>query len=134
MLGTVNYLAVAVCAVASLVLGFFWYAPLFGRAWMKEVGIKPEDIKAADAVKGYIFSLITSFVQALVLTVFINMMGAVGLIPGIYAGAAVGIGFIALTLFANDIFEQRSFKLSMINAGYRIVYFIIIGAILGAWQ
>jgi hypothetical protein len=134
MLGTVNYLAVAVCAVASLILGFFWYAPLFGRAWMKEVGIKSEDIKAADAVKGYIFSLITSFVQALVLAVFINMMGAVGLIPGIYAGAAVGIGFIALTLFGNDIFEQRSFKLSMINAGYRIVYFIIIGAILGVWQ
>lgn len=134
MFGDINYLAVLVCAVASLAVGFVWYAPLFGKAWIEGVGLKQEDIKPADAVKGYIFGLISSFVQALLLAVFMKMTGTVGLLPGIYAGAAVGIGFIALSLFSNDLFEHRPFKLSMINAGYRIVYFIIIGAILGVWQ
>lgn len=135
MLGELNYLAIIVCTIFSMVLGFIWYTPItFGNAWMRELGVKEEDINPSDAVKGYIFSLVSSFVQALLLAVFMNMMGAATLMQGLYAGAAVGIGFIALTFISNDMYEQRSFKLSLINSGYRVVYFTVIGAILGVWQ
>jgi len=35
---------------------------------------------------------------------------------------------------ANDRYAQRSLTLSLINAGYRSLPFIIAGVILGAWR
>ena len=134
MLEGMNYLAVAVCALSSLVLGFIWYGPGFGKAWMKLVGLKPEDIDPKDAMKGYIFSLIFSFITSLVLAVLINLMNISTAISGLCLGLAIVIAFVALTIFNNDMYEQRPMKLSFINAGYRVVYLVIIGIILSIWQ
>jgi len=135
MLGDLNYLAIIVCTVFSMILGFIWYTPItFGNVWMREVGLNAADIKPADAIKGYLFSLLSSFIQVMVLGVFMRLMGAATALQGLYAGAAVGIGFIALTFISNDMYEQRSFTLSLINSGYRIIYFAVSGAILGAWR
>lgn len=35
----VNYLAILVAAVLSMVLGFLWYGPLFGKEWTKLMGV-----------------------------------------------------------------------------------------------
>jgi uncharacterized membrane protein YpjA len=34
-IGEVNWLAVIVCAVLSMVIGFIWYGPLFSKPWVK---------------------------------------------------------------------------------------------------
>src|SRR2546427_5665885 len=35
----VNYWAILVAVAATMVLGFLWYGPILGKAWMKEMGI-----------------------------------------------------------------------------------------------
>lgn len=37
----INWLAI-LAAASSLVIGFLWYGPLFGKAWMKESGMTEE--------------------------------------------------------------------------------------------
>lgn len=32
---SINYLAVLIAAVASMIIGFLGYGPLFGKAWMR---------------------------------------------------------------------------------------------------
>jgi hypothetical protein len=32
----INWIAFVVAALSTLVVGFLWYGPLFGKAWMKE--------------------------------------------------------------------------------------------------
>ena len=41
----VNYWAVLVAALFTFVLGFLWYGPLFGRTWLRLVGLNPESMK-----------------------------------------------------------------------------------------
>ena len=45
---SINYLAVLVAAIASIVLGFVWYGPLFGKTWTQLMGFdkkKMDDMK-----------------------------------------------------------------------------------------
>ena len=40
----VNFLAIIVCAVVSMIVGTIWYGPLFGKKWMKHFNFTKEDI------------------------------------------------------------------------------------------
>src|SRR6266478_3785234 len=41
-----NYWAILAAVAASMVIGFLWYGPILGKAWMKEMGW-PADHKPA---------------------------------------------------------------------------------------
>ena len=43
---SVNYLAIVAGAVFSMILGFVWYGPIFGKKWMEIVGVDPKDLEA----------------------------------------------------------------------------------------
>lgn len=139
----VNWIALAVAALSTLVIGFIWYGPLFGKAWMKETGITE-----AQAQKGMPLRFGLSVVLAFAAVFFIYMISVVsGGEPGdphgqekyltFGHGAAHG-AFVALfiampVLATNALFEQKSFKYILINVGYWVVTFAIMGGIVNAW-
>ncbi|MFN3694309.1 MAG: DUF1761 domain-containing protein, partial [Ignavibacterium sp.] len=41
---SINYLAVLVCGIISMVIGSLWYGPLFSKLWMKQHGFTEEDL------------------------------------------------------------------------------------------
>lgn len=41
VISNVHWLAVAVGAAVAFTLGWLWYGPLFGKAWMAGVGLDP---------------------------------------------------------------------------------------------
>ena len=53
---------------------------------------------------------------------------------GLFAGFAAGFGWVAMSVGTIYLFERRSFKLFLINAGYQIVTYTIMGGILGVWK
>ena len=53
---------------------------------------------------------------------------------GLFAGAATGIGWVAMSLGVIYLFEQRSLKLWLIDSGYQVVSYTLMGGILGAWH
>jgi len=58
-----NWIAIFVSALATLVVGFVWYNPkVFGTAWMKETGLTQEELQKGNMLKifglTYIFSLL----------------------------------------------------------------------------
>src|SRR5258706_7356013 len=63
-----NYWAILVAVAATMALGFLWYGPIFGKAWMKEMGI-PAGSKPDPKVmrRGLILMLIGSVLTAFVL-------------------------------------------------------------------
>lgn len=131
---TFNYLAILAATVSAFVLGGLWYSPaLFARAWMKEAGINP-DVPGKKGDFGRILgiSFILEFIMAFNLAAFIGPKATP--LFGLLAGAGAGFGWVALSLGVNYLFERRSFRLFLINAGYLGVSFTIMGAILGAWH
>lgn len=133
-LSDINYLAVVVAVLINMIGGAAWYG-ILAKPWMAEVGLTKEAIEAdrAGMIRGYIIAIIASILIALTLALFVEATGAKG-IDGLTLGVIAGIGFVATTLGSMSAFEKRSLKLYMINAGYPVIMFAIIGALLGYWQ
>lgn len=130
----INYWAVLVAAISTFILGGLWYSPmLFGKAWMKENGFIDEDLKKHSPLLKFGTSLILSLIMALNLAVFLGD-SKTDLAWGITAGSLAGIGWVATSIGIIGVFENKSWRYILINAGYKTVAFIIMGAILGAWR
>lgn len=129
----INYLAVLVSALAFFVIGSLWYSPvLFANAWMKELGFTKEGMSGGNMFKIFGLSFLLMFIMAFNLAAFIG--NGMGWQFGLSAGALTGIGWVALAIGINYLFERKSFRIWLINAGYMAVGFSAMGAIIGAWQ
>ena len=129
-----NYLAILTATVSTFVLGGLWYSPaLFGKAWMQEMGFTAESCKAQGNV-GIIMgvSFVLGLIMAFNLAAFIGPKATPAF--GLFAGAAAGFGWVALSFGVTYLFERKSLRLFLINAGYHGVAFTLMGAILGAWR
>jgi len=128
-----NFAAIFVAALLSFALGGLWYSPLlFARAWMNEAGLSEQ--KTRDAPMGRIFGLagLASLVMAFNLAAFIGPKASLGF--GLFAGAAAAIGWVAMSLGVIYLFEQRSLKLWLINSGYQMLAYTLMGGVLGVWK
>lgn len=129
----INYLAVAAAAVASFVIGGLWYSPvLFGKAWMQENGLSEEKIRSSNMAVIFGVSFVLSVIISFNLAAFLGKDA--GLVWGLTAGGLAGIGWVAASLGILYLFERKSFRLFMINAGYQAVTYVVAGGIIGAWQ
>jgi hypothetical protein len=129
----INYLAVLVAAVSFFAIGGLWYSPLlFSGIWMKEANLTQEYLRKANV--GLVFGL--SFVLSLIISFNLAAFLGVdaGFIWGITAGALAAIGWVAASIGILYLFERRSFRLFLINAGYFTLAFMVAGGIIGAWQ
>jgi len=135
----INFWSVLVAAVATMVLGFLWYSPfLFANPWMRLMGVDPNDkAKLAEMQKGagklYGLAFVASIVSALVLAKII-VITSVNTIPyGMKVGFAVWLGFVTTVQLTGALFGKQPSKLYLINTGYQLVCYLVMGAILAAW-
>jgi Protein of unknown function (DUF1761) len=129
----IHYGAVFAAAALSFVLGGLWYSPiLFARAWMREAGLDEQRTRDANHAKVFGLSALCSVVMAFNLAAFIGAKASLSF--GLFAGAATGIGWVAMSLGVIYLFEQRSLKLWLINSGYQAVSYTLMGAVIGAWK
>ncbi len=132
-LSKLNYLAVIAAAAAAFVVGGVWYSPiLFGGAWMRETGLTDETLRRRNMAVVFGSSFLLSLLIAFNLAAF--LAGTPNLVWGLTAGALAGIGWVATAMGITYLFENRSGKLFLINAGYHAVTFVIMGGILGVWK
>ena len=159
-----NFLAVLVAALVTLLVGFVWYSPkVFGTIWMKEAGVTEEQAKQGNMLKIFGLTIFYSLMLAFIMpALVIHQMGALGMVGGpemvkdalpSYAAFMADYGdafrtyqhgalhgfmtglFIALPITCiNSLFEQKSWKYMLINAGYWMVTLTIMGAIICGWK
>ena len=130
----INYLAVLVCGASSMVIGFFWYGPLFGKAWMEEVGKTEEDLKENfNPGKTYSLAYISAVITALTLAYFLDLTGAQTIMESLRVSIAAWLGFAAALFYLNSLFEGRTVRYVTINIGYHLVNLVVYGLILVSW-
>ena len=132
----VNWLAILACAVASMIIGTVWYGPLFGKQWMKLVGLTKADMEKGkkEMPKTYGGMFIGSLVTSYVLAVTISMATVPGLMTGLTAAFWLWLGFIAAVKFSDILFVKKPVNLFLIEVGYYLVFMLVAGAILGSWM
>ena len=128
----INWLSVIVSALAAFALGSLWYSPvLFGKAWQKLIKLSDDEMKSANMPLIFGTTFILNIIGAFVLDMFIGKDATA--ITGLMAGLLVSLAWVSTSLGINYLFTRKSFALFLIDAGYYIVFFTIMGAILGAW-
>jgi len=131
----INYWAVLVAAISSFVIGGLWYAPfLFGKAWQKAVGLTDEDLKNANMGKTFGISFVLSVIIAYGMAYFFGGNPDMNMNLGMMYASITAIFFVIPSMGTNALFEHHKLSLFLINAGYNLVTYTVIGAIIGAWH
>lgn len=131
---SINWLGFVLAVVAAMVIGSVWYGPLFGKKWMKIVGLKMGE---SSPLKPMLIMLGLVIVQVFVLAHLIAYSGYFypdysGLSVGLLTGLWAFVGLIVPALVSKAIFEKGSTELLKINLGNQLITLLAIGAILGA--
>lgn len=126
----VNWSAVALCAVSSLVLGGIWYSPiLFGKPWQRAAGLSDEQAQSGNMAMIFGLAFLLSLIAAYVFALFIGSEMSLG--ASTAAGFSAGLCWVAASYGICYLFERRSLSLWLINGGYHTVQFTLFGLILG---
>ena len=137
-LSAINWLAVVAATLTGFIVGFFWYGPVLGKAWMRESGMTEEKVAQGNMARTFGVALVFQFVMAFCLAMFFysdpESAELINASSGTLYGFLTGFGWVAMAIGVNSLFEQRSFSYMAINGGYWVVVFTLMGLILGAWQ
>lgn len=130
-MASINWLSVLVAALSAFLVGGIWYGPLFGKAWMRAFNFTEEYLKERSMLKVFGLSFLLILFAAFNLAMFIGPEG--NAVYGLMAGFFAGFGWVAMFLGVLYLFEKRSLKAWLINAGYCTISLTLMGAIIGAW-
>ena len=137
-LSAINWLAVIVCVVVSMVSGSIWYNPkTFFPMWWSVVG-KGEQPGMENMTMTWALTVLSSLVQAVAMAFMVDamggMMGGVNAMTGMSTGFMLWLGFVAPTNLVNKLFAGHGLKIWAIEIGNHFVNLVLFGAILGAWR
>ena len=134
----VNCWAVLASAVASMVIGSVWYGPLFGKVYVRAMGMdKKSPEEQAAMKKGMIWSYVGQFLASLlmfyVLAWLIGALGVKTLMAGVQVGFWVWLGFVVPVKFGDALWGG---KMALFYLGIGNMFFTLLasGAIIGVWR
>jgi hypothetical protein len=136
----INYLVILACGVLSMVVGFVWYGPLFGKQWMHLIGVDPNDQAAkAQMQKGMWSTMAVQMATTLFLVwvLYIYLVAAAEDMSMMSNALWIWAGFVVPTLASTVLWTNESTKDKwtrfLIQAGYNLVMFAAFAYIIMTW-
>lgn len=133
----VNYWAVFLAAISSMIVGSIWYLPgVFGKPWMKLAHVKMDKTTSKNQmVMMYLLTFVGSFITAYILAhvaflsnqFFKNSFFQDTLSTAFW----LWLGFTAVRLMVHDLFEGRRKMLTVLNAMHELVTVVVMAFIIG---
>lgn len=133
----VNYLAIFLAGLSSMVVGSIWYSKgVFGSIWAKlakvDMNKKPTTPQMLYLMGGtLVASLITAYVLAHVIFLSHNYFENSFLQDSLSTAFWVWLGFTAARVFTHDAFEGRRKKLTLLTVSHELVTFMVMGLVIG---
>ncbi len=126
-----NYLAILVAAIASMIMGSIWYSKiLFANAWIKLSGAKEMKLD----VKSMIMMFISTLVMGVVIAFLIGRLRITTPRLGFIFGLVTWLGFVATTTLGTVLWDKKPWKLYFLNNGYNLLSMIVMSLIIAVWQ
>jgi len=133
---SLNYIAIVAAAIVSMIIGFLWYGPIFGKVWIRLMGFTAKDMEKAKKkgmAKSYIIMFIGVLVTAYILAHFVDYMEATTFLAGMEVGCWLWLGFIAPVMLGMVLWEGKPVKLYLLNVVYQLIIIELMAGILAVW-
>lgn len=132
----INWLAILLAFVSSMVIGFVWYMPaVLGRRWMQAIGKTEEDLKKIDGGAGiWIPMMVAAALTSILLAVLIGKAGVHGSLACGFFALVIGVVFRVGGHVIHNGFAGRPSAVTLIDSGHDIVAMTVAGSIIGALQ
>lgn len=136
----INLVGVVLAAIATFVLGWLWYGPLFGKMWRRLVGLSLDDMKnmkmspLTASVGGVITALLMAYVLAHGIEFGNAYLGTFGVAGALQGAFWYWLGFAVPMNSMGYLWEGKSWKLWALNAGYYLVALMLMGFVLAQFQ
>lgn len=136
-LSHINYLAVLASAIAMFFLGAIWFSALFSKAWVDELTLHNVTIGEPTQEK-ILTNMAISFLKCVIIAFaaacLVSLTHSTTFGSGLLLGLIVAIGFSATAIADVFLWENRSIKLFLIDAGYQMLGVILVSIILSVWR
>ncbi|MEV8267468.1 DUF1761 domain-containing protein [Microbacterium sp. NPDC076911] len=139
MVPEINYWAVILATLSTMVVGSIWYTPkVFGTRWAKLAHLDlNRELTPLAAMMPIIVTVLVSFVSAWVLagvtTITWHFYGGSYLLVALGTGAVLWAGFTAARFITHDAFEGRPTSLTVMNIAHELVTVLVMAIIIGVW-
>ena len=133
---TLNWIAIGLATVSSMIVGTIWYLPkVFGNRWQALTGKDPNNPTSKPAAYGgaFVASAITAIVLALAIDVSAAALGGSFLVVALVTGAALWAGLTAARILVHELFESRDLRIWGITSAYELVTILAMAAIIGVF-
>ncbi|TAP45466.1 DUF1761 domain-containing protein [Arthrobacter sp. S39] len=130
----INWLAVLLAFVASMVIGFVWYLPaVLGNRWMAAIGKTEEDLKNISGGAGiWVPMMVAAALTAILLAVLISKLGLDNALAGGFFAFVLALVFRAGGHMIHNGFAGRPVAVTLIDSGHDLLAMTVAGAIIGA--
>ena len=126
-----NILLILLAGFLFFMLGWLWYDMLFGARWMELAGVTME-MAEQNMARSMAVGLVLSLVQASGIAAIMSMNSASGLGGGLKAGLLAWFFFALPQVSYNWNYAGSPFELLQIDAGYTLVGYALMGAVIGS--
>ena len=125
----IHWLSILVAAVSGFLVGGLWYGPLFGKAWQAARGLSDDAMKNANMPMIFGLTFVLNLFSAFILDHTLTTYGTPGLNLSVMISSGVALGFIVPAIGVNYLFSRQSLRLFMIDAGYWLVIYSVMGVV-----
>jgi hypothetical protein len=136
----VNIWAVVVAAIASMVIGSIWYGPLFGKMFIRLMGLDQKSPEEQAAMKkGMIWLYVIQFIGSIIMFCILGWVLAemgdnyAGTSGALHITLLVWLGFIVTTHLGNAIWGGK-IKLFWLALGNSLITMVVGALILVMWK
>lgn len=134
---SINYVAVLLATLSTMVVGSVWYSKsVFGNMWIKLAKLNEKDM-AKSGMRPIVITLFVSLISAYVLAHFTALAHEFYkseysfLATAIITASWGWVGFTAARVITHDAFEGRPNKLTILTIGHELVTFLVMGLVIG---
>lgn len=130
----INWLAVVLATLSTMVVGSVWYTPkVLGDRWKRLARVE----EGGNAVVAISVTVVVSFVSAWVLAgasaIAWHFYGGTFFTNVLVTALILWAGFTAARFITHDAFENRPWQLTLMNVAHELVTFLIMALIIGAF-
>lgn len=138
-LGSINWLAVLLATLVSVISGFIWFGPkTFYPVWWKAMGKsldKAHENNNQGAVVVFGSITVSLFIQSLVFSIILGWyqakVGDLTVLSGALVGLLVGVGIVAASPLGHRLIGQQGFKVWILEVGNDALNYVLMGIVFG---